>query len=221
MTFTARKYKDIFEEMRAMSDAVTDFEVGSVARTMYESFSYELALLYEKMHLVYLSAYVDTARGNQLDQVVAVLGIQRSQPDFAEGEVSFIRDSAGQELLIPNGTLVATEETATGEKKVFQTIREATLGATKTEIAVQIRAVERGEEMETAAETIVVMPRPVPGIKNVVNNAPIRLVGKRRESDLELRERAKNTLISSGKANILSIENALLSLSGIRDVRVR
>lgn len=221
MSFTPRKYKDIFDEMRAMSQVVTDFEVGSVARTMYESFAYELALLYEKMQLVYLSAYVDTAQGNQLDQVVAVLGIRRSQPDFAEGVVSFQRDGAGQEILIPIGTLVATEESSTGEKKVYQTIKEATLGATRTRVDVQVRGVERGEELETAASTVVVMPRPVPGVKFVTNPAPIRLVGKRRETDEELRERAKNALISSGKATSLSIENALLSLSGVRDARVK
>lgn len=221
MTFTPKKYKDIFDEMRAMSQVVTDFEVGSVARTMYESFSYELALVYEKMQMVYLSAYVDTAQGNQLDQVVAVLGIQRNQPDFAEGIVSFQRDGAGLDIVIPVGTLVATKESSTGEKFVYQTTKEATLIAVRTSVDVSIRAVERGEEYEAAAGTLIVMPRPVPGIKSINNADPIRLVGKRRESDEELRERAKNALISSGKATILSIENTLLSLSGVRDARVR
>jgi hypothetical protein len=221
MSFTPRKYKEIFDEMRAMSQVVTDFEVGSVARTLYETFAFEMALLYEKMQLVYLSAYVDTARGNQLDQVVAVLGIQRSQPDFAEGIVSFKRDGAGQEIVIPIGTLVATVESAAGEKKVYQTIKEATLAATRTSVDVQIKGVERGEEFETTSDTIVVMPKPVPGIKFVNNEAPIRLVGKRRETDEELRERAKNALISSGKATILSVENTLLSLSGVRDAKVK
>ncbi|HHG85211.1 MAG TPA: hypothetical protein ENJ82_10745, partial [Bacteroidetes bacterium] len=221
MTFTPRKYKDIFDEMRAMSQVVTDFEVGSVARTMYESFSYEMALLYEKMNMVYLSAYVDTAKGNQLDQVVAVLGIVRSQPDFAEGTVSFRREGGGQEIVIPIGTLVATEESSTGEKTVYETVKAASLGASRTNVDVAVRAVSRGEAQEAAADEVVVMPRPVPGIKFVNNDAPIRLVGKRRETDEQLRERAKNTLISSGKATILSIENALLSLSGVRDARVR
>lgn len=221
MSFTPRKYKDIFDEMRAMSQVVTDFEIGSVARTMYESFAFEMALLYEKMQLVYLSAYVDTAQANQLDQVVAVLGIQRSQPDFAEGIVSFQRDGAGQEIVVPIGTLVATEESSTGEKKVYQTTKEGLLGATATSVDVQVRGIARGEEFESAAETVIVMPRPVPGIKFVNNSAPIRLVGKRRETDEELRERAKNALISSGKATILSVENALLSLSGVRDAKVK
>lgn len=221
MTFTPKKYKDIFDEMRAMSQVVTDFEVGSVTRTIYESFSYELALMYEKMQMVYLSAYVDTAVGNQLDQVVAVLGITRSLPDFAEGSVSFLRDGAGPDILIPAGTLVATKESSTGEKFVYETGKEATLTALRTSVDVAIRARERGEASETAAGSIIVMPRPVPGIKSVINNDPIRLIGKRRETDEELRDRAKSTLISSGKATVLSIENTLLSLSGVRDARVR
>ncbi|MFM2375065.1 MAG: hypothetical protein RLZZ165_162, partial [Bacteroidota bacterium] len=221
MSFTPRKYQDIFDEMRAKSKVVTDFEVGSVARTMYESFAYEMALLYEKMQLVYLSAYVDSAQDNQLDQVVAILGIERSQPDFAEGVVSFQREEAGQEILIPIGTLVSTAENAKGNKIVFQTTKEAILDAAKTSVEAKIRGVERGEQFETPARTVVVMPRPVPGIKAVTNTAPVRLVGKRRETDEELRARAKNALISSGKATILSVENALLSLSGVRDVKVK
>ncbi|MGV2388059.1 MAG UNVERIFIED_CONTAM: hypothetical protein LVR29_06220 [Microcystis novacekii LVE1205-3] len=62
MTFEPKKFNQVFEDMRQRT-VLTDFEVGSVARTVYESFAYEIALLYEKMRLVYLSAYVDTAEG--------------------------------------------------------------------------------------------------------------------------------------------------------------
>lgn len=221
MAFEPKKYSELFDDMRASTSVVTDFEVGSVARTIYESFAYELALLYEKMQLVYLSAFVDTARGQQLDQVVAVLGITRGEPDFAEGMIQFERDVGNEEIVIPIGTLVATEDTPESPKKAYQTIERATISGSENIRKVKIQAVERGEEWNTDANSIVVMPKPIPGIKSITNPEAVVLTGKRRETDEDLRERAKNALISSGKATILSIQNTLLSLPEVKDVKVQ
>lgn len=221
MSFEPKKFNQVFEDMRQRTAVLTDFEVGSVARTVYESFAYEIALLYEKMKLVYLSAYVDTAEGQQLDMVVAILGIKRGEPDFAEGTVTFQRDVGNQDIEVPLGTLVATPETPASPKKVYQTIETKLFSKGQTSLEVKIQAVNRGEDQVTPAETLIVLPRPLPGIKSVTNPNATRFTGKRRETDEELRERAKNTLISSGKATILSLENALLSLPGVKDVKVR
>lgn len=222
MSFKPRTFDEIFAEMRERSQpALTDFEVGSVARTMYESFAYEMALLYAKMHQVYLAAYVDTAEGQQLDQVVAVLGITRGQPDVATGMVTFQRDLGNADIQIPIGTLVATEETDAAPRKVYRTTTEVALPRATATVDARIEALERGETQATPAGTISVMPRPVPGVKAVTNPEAVRFTGKRRETDDELRQRAKNTLIASGKATIISIEDALLRLPDVKDVRVR
>jgi uncharacterized phage protein gp47/JayE len=223
VAFEAKKFADIFTAMRQRAQAggtITDFEVGSVARTLAESFSYEIAQLYEQMRLVYLSAFVDTAEGQQLDMVVSILGITRGEPDFAEGVVTFQRDIGNEDINIQFGTLVATEDTPDSPKKVYQTIEPKTLPKDQTSIEVRVQALNRGEAEVVPTGAIVVMPRPVPGIKSVINNAGTTFTGKRRETDDELRERAKNVLISSGKASVIAIENALLSLPGVRDVRV-
>lgn len=223
MTFEAKKFSDIFSAMRQRAQdggVITDFEVGSVARTLLESFSYEIALLYEQMRLVYLSAFVDTAAGQQLDMVVSILGITRGEPDFAEGVVTFQRDVGNDDITIPFGTLVATDDTPEAPKKVYQTIEPQTLLKDRTSIDVRVQALNRGEAEVVPSAAIVVMPRPVLGIKAVSNAAATIFLGKRRETDDELRQRAKNVLISSGKASVIAIENALLSLPGVRDVRV-
>lgn len=221
MSFEPKKYKDLFEDMRRRSSVLTDFEVGSVSRTIFESFSYELALLYEKMQLVYLSAFVDSAKGNHLDQVVSILGVSRGQPDYSIGAVTFTRDPGADDIVIPLGTLIATEDSPESPKKVYQTTEEKVIGKNQSAIVVKVQAMDRGSEMDTDAETVVVMPRPIPGIKAVNNEEAITLIGKRRETDEELRERAKNALISSGNATVLSIENAVLKLPGVRDVKVK
>jgi uncharacterized phage protein gp47/JayE len=220
MSFQPKQFNDIFEDMRKRTSVITDFETGSVARTLYESFAYEIALLYEKMQLVYLSAYVDTAEGQQLDMVVAILGIKRGLPDFAEGEVTFQRDIGNQDITISQGTLVATVDTPTMPKKVYQTEEIALFRKDQTSVTVKVQAVNRGESEVTPADTLVVLPRPIAGIKSVTNTQVTRFTGKRRETDEELRSRAKNALIASGKATLLSIENALLSLPKVKDVKV-
>lgn len=219
--FEPKKFNDVFTDMRQRTTVLTDFEEGSVIRTLYESFAYEIALLYEKMQLVYLSAYVDTATGEQLDRVVAVLDVKRGLPDFAEGDVTFQRDVGNQDIAIPLGTLVATVDLPESPKKVYQTREAALFPKDQTSLSVRVQAVNRGEDQVTAVETLVVLPRPLPGIKAVTNPQATRFTGKKRETDEELRQRAKNTLISSGKATLLSIENALLSLAGVKDVKVR
>lgn len=222
--FEPKKFDAIVEEMRDRTPStLTDFEAGSVVRTLYESFSFELALLYEQMERVYLSGFVDTATGTQLDMVVAILGLKRSEPDYATGEVTFIRDLGIDEVIeIPAGFLITTaEDTEETPKKAFETIESALLLETQTQTAVRVQAVHRGETEAAAAETITVMPQPLSGIKEVINELPVRFVGKQRETDEELRNRAKTALLAASGANITAIENALFSMPGVTEVRVR
>lgn len=221
MAFEPKKFNDLYEAMRGRTTtALTDFEVGSVTRTMFESFAYELGGLYQKMNLVYLSGFVDSADGSHLDNVVSILGIQRSLPDFAVGEVTFIRDKGNAEVTIPVGTLVATEEKPDKPKKVYVTNEDVVLTKDQLEAVVNIQALERGASQNADPETIVVMPRPIVGIKTVTNTEGVKLIGRQRETDEELRRRAKNALLSSGKANITALENAVLALPGVLDVRI-
>jgi uncharacterized phage protein gp47/JayE len=220
MAFEKKSFNNIYENMvaetRRRIPQLTDFEEGSVIRSLYETFAYELALLYEQMDLVYQAGFIDTATGAALDRVVAVLGIKRNEPDFATGEVTFQRDPGSKETItIPLGTLVTTD------KKAYLTTEEGKLPEKINSISVKIQAEERGKEMSTEAETITIMPRPVSGIKSVHNPNPIRFLGRDRETDEELRQRAKNALLGSGRASITSIENALLGMSGVHSVYIR
>lgn len=218
--FEPKQFTDIFADLRARSGLLTDFEPGSVTRTLYESVAYEFALMYEKMNLIYLSAFIDSAEGRELEQVVAILGLQRGLPDFARGQVTLARDPGRSDIDIPLGTLVATEDTPEVPRKVYRTMESVTFAADASELAVKVQAAERGDEMATDAETVVVMPRPLPGVKGVNNPAPILFTGKGLETDDELRERARNTLIASGKATRLSVEDAVLGLPGVRAVKI-
>ena len=224
MTFEPKKFEEIYTNMVQKSQekvpTLTDFQVGSVIRTMYESFAYEIGILYEQLNQVYLSAFIDSAEGSQLEMLVALLGIQRGLPDFAEGTVTFQRDLGTDIIEIPVGTLVTTEDSEKSPKKAYTTIESQIFPANSKTIDVKIQAVERGEEQVTKEETINIMPLPIPGIKSVINKSPIQFTGKKTETDEELRKRAKIALISSGKASNIALENALLSQPSVREVKL-
>ncbi len=202
---------------------LTNFEEGSVVRSLFESFAVELATLYEQMDLVYQAGFVDTAQGAHLDRVVAVLGIKRNEPDFASGVVTFQRDPGSTETItIPIGSLVTTKEDASQDppKKAYLTIEEGALAVGQNSVDVKVQATERGRQMSTDADTVIIMPLPTPGVKSVTNAKAIHFLGRDRETDEALRQRAKTSLLASGRASTTSIENALLSMSGVREVRM-
>jgi len=228
MSFQKRGFRELYQgletEVRRRSPDLTDWQEGSVARSLFESVAWEMALLYEQMDLVYQAGFVDTATGANLDRVVAVLGITRNEPDFATGVVTFQRDSGSTaEITIPVGTLVTTRDDPDQRppRKAYLTLEDVTLRPGDTEVDAKVQAEERGPELTADSETVVLMPRPVPGVKSVHNKRPIRFLGRDREGDEDLRERAKQVLLASGRASVTSIENALLGMPGVRGVRVR
>ncbi|HET7462022.1 MAG TPA: hypothetical protein VFJ82_12270 [Longimicrobium sp.] len=228
MSFEKRGYRELYQgletEVRRRAPDLTDWQEGSVVRSLFESVAWEMALLYEQMDLVYQAGFVDTATGANLDRVVAVLGITRNEPDFATGVVTFERDPGSTaEITIPVGTLVTTRDDPNQRppRKAYLTLEDVTLRPGDTEVDAKVQAEERGPELTADSETVVLMPRPVPGVKSVHNKRPIRFLGRDREGDEDLRERAKQVLLASGRASVTSIENALLGMPGVRGVRVR
>jgi hypothetical protein len=222
--FEPKTFDQIFREMRDHTPPqISDFQEGSIARTLYETFAFEVALLYEQMHQVYLSAFVDTATGSQLDLVVAILGIKRGEPDFAMGFVTFERDlGIDKQIEIPVGFLVTTREDSSEiPKKAYRTTEVCVLPETESRVQVRVQAVQPEESQVSEANTVQVMPQPLPGIKAITNEQPIRFTGKRRETDEELRDRAKITLLAASGANISTIETTLISLPGVKEVRVQ
>ena len=225
MTWQKKDFDQILGTLRSrVSPRLTDFEPGSVVRTLFESFAYELAVLYEEMEQVYDASFIDTASGTDLDKVVAILGIQRGEPEFATGTVTFERDIGIEAAIdIPIDTLVTTEDAENSGgavKKAYRTLEVATLQPDQPSLTVKIKAEVPGDAGEAAAHTIVVMPQPIQGVKAVSNPEAIVFTGKRAETDIELRDRAKQTLLASSGSNTTAIEKALLSLPGVRAVKI-
>jgi hypothetical protein len=97
-----------FKVTYAFKDAsgLSDTNPGSVLRTIVEAVSKELDHLYEKMDGVYRSAFLDTAAGSALDNVAALIGIERKPSTRAMGYVTFWRDSDPPDVAISKETVL-------------------------------------------------------------------------------------------------------------------
>ncbi|OLD04400.1 MAG: hypothetical protein AUJ07_03985 [Crenarchaeota archaeon 13_1_40CM_3_53_5] len=81
---------------------ITDVNPGSVVRTIVEAVAREINFLYEELDQVYNAGFVDTANGKSLEMVVSLLGIERTPPQNATGNVFFGRASQPEEINVDN-----------------------------------------------------------------------------------------------------------------------
>ena len=195
---------------RVVLDDATE---GSVLRTLVEAFARELAVCYEQLEAVYEAGYLDTAEGPALERVVELLGVERHQAGWLEGDVVFGRATpAPFDIDIPAGTLVAGKGV-----QAFETLAQATLALGQTEVRVPVRSlVPEGKAVDPGK--LSVLNRPIPGIERVTNPG-VLLPRREPETDQDLRGRARSAVRGGRTATIAALEQAVRAI-GIVDVQV-
>jgi uncharacterized phage protein gp47/JayE len=184
---------------------LTDRNPGSVTTTLAEAFSRELAVLHRQMRGIYESAFVDLAADSALDHVVALLGLTRKNARFASGEVLFKRTSpAPGDVAISSGTVVSTDQ---GQN--FETTDKRTLRRGQLSVTAPIKAQVEGTAGKVDAGLIKNVNRPIFGIDSVLNEAAT-FFATAKETDEELRRRARGTLERAGKGTVDAIRFALI-----------
>lgn len=197
---------------------LTDRNPGSVVRLLAESFGREYAVLSRQLEAVYEAAFVDTATGRDLDQLVRLLGLSRLQATSATGTVLFARTSpAPADIFIPAGTRVSTAEPP---PVVFETTEDRTLRAGNLGVEAPVAALVADAAGVVAAGVITAIHRPILGIESVSNPQATRFAGTV-ESDEALRARARRALERAGQATTGALLGALTSLAGVREKDVR
>ena len=187
---------------------LSDINTGSVTRTLCEAIGREIATLYRQVNEAYLSGFVDTARGQSLNRVVAILGVKRKTKESAIGLATFFRDAGTGEgnITIPENTLLSTD----GGEATFLTAELRTLQRGQARIDVPIRAAPAsgGAAGIVKAGAITKISQPIAGI-NRVTNFEATVLGDEDESDAQLRARAKAVLRGLGKATLAALANAV------------
>ena len=197
---------------------LTDRNPGSVVRTLAESFAREYAVISRQLELVYQGAFLETAEGRDLDQVVALVGVERRGRTIASGEVVFSRSTpAPADIFIPEATLVSTAEVpaVTVATTDDRTLRSGTLS-----VAIPVSALVTGPAGVAPAGSLTVIHRPILGVEAATNPQALAFGGDS-ETDDALRRRASRALEASGRATPGAITGALVSVEGIREQDVR
>jgi hypothetical protein len=201
-------YVDYFLPESQSRSPLTDINVGSITRTLSEAIGREIATVYQQVHQAYLSGFIDTATGQALDLVVAILGIERKTKEFAVGLVTFFRDPAAGDgnITLPEGLVLSTDK---GEA-TFVTTDLRTLQRGQARIDGPIRAgdASKGEAGVVKSGAITKLSQPITGIARVTN-FEATVLGAEGETDEQLRARAKARLRGLGKATLAALANAI------------
>ena len=189
---------------------LTDFEVGSVARTLVEAMAHESARLHATLQGVHDAAFVETATGRALDNVVALVGVERVPAGYPRASLRLARDpgSSGA-ITIPAGTRVMDPQVTVE----YETVEAVTMSPAQTRVTVEAQDVEPGNP-PVGAGMLTILPVPIAGIASVTNPAPARRADSA-ETDAELRARARNFLQGAERGTLGAL-HAVLARQGIR-----
>lgn len=205
------------------SGLVTDTTPGGVARTLAETFARELALFYEVMQRAHSAGYLNTAEGEALDQVVALLGLQRARAGRLSGYVLFGRQTpAPEDIVLPAGLRVAGRPPGPRlPAPILEVVQTATLAQGQRGVLVAVQEIQ-GEEtpalLSLPARALGILPRPLWGIESAQNPEAITRAGVD-EDDESLRARARAALRAGELGTLESIEAAVRA-QGVRQLVV-
>ena len=193
---------------------ITDLNVGSVSRTLIETFARELAVGYLHLEHIYKSAFLDTAEGSSLDNVVALVGVNRIRPGRPAARLQFTRQNGttGQ-ITIPANTAVTD---ADGNRYLLQ--RALTLEPGESMREAEVRGESPGTTL-VEANTLNRLETLIAGIGSV-NNRDAAYQFTVPETDDALRRRARVALQGTVRGTLSALEEGLRAIEGVKDVSV-
>jgi uncharacterized phage protein gp47/JayE len=193
---------------------LTDVNIGSVIRTVLETIGVEMALTYQQLEQVYKSAFLETAEGDALDRVVALVGVQRTPGGRPVAKLRFARRQGTQgEVLIASGTPVTDDKA-----NRYVTIASATMDPGESTREVTAFGDSAGTA-EVDKETLRFLEIAIAGISEVTNPDPARRLTAP-ESDEQLRVRARGAMRSTMRGTVDAIRFGLLAIEGVKDVAI-
>lgn len=193
---------------------LTDLNVGSVTRTLLETFARELALSYEHLRLVYESAFLETATGSSLDKVVALVGARRLPVGHPIVKVRLSRKPGTPgRVAVPANTALTD---AKGNR--YLTVAELILEPGESSLEVVARGELPGTELvaQGALDRVEVL---IAGIEGVTNPEPAHALTTA-ETDEGLRLRARGALQGTVRGTNAALRFALLSIDGVSEATI-
>ncbi|MCA0980247.1 baseplate J/gp47 family protein [Exiguobacterium aestuarii] len=214
--FKRMTYDEILTELenRAKSQFGQDLNVGrlSVMGILLRVIAWFIGLTWQLAEAVYLSAFISTATGVNIDRLAKLLGITRRQAAPAFGTVTI---TGLPNKLIEIGTKIRGPKE---DDPIYQTVADLTLDGAGNG-SVGIEALEAGVGSNVLANTLTELVEPDLDIYTVTNTEPI-MNGVNTETDQELRERYEDSLSTGGASTLEALRASLLGVSGVQTVLI-
>lgn len=201
---------------------ITDENSIALVYTAAEAFANALDDWYDELVYTRYSHPVETATGESLEGIGALLGAPKVQAQKAEGNLTltFTKSvTVGDPCTILSGDTFATNATRSEESIEFETVTGSTFTSGTSGI-VGIKAVKAGKRGLVGANTITIVQGSISNLSSVINPSSTS-IGADKEADTEYRKRLPLAIESKGK----STENAFLfdltSLPDVAKVKVK
>ncbi|QCC48077.1 baseplate J/gp47 family protein [Halobellus limi] len=199
-----------------IGDDVPD-DISSIARTLYLPWAERIVELQNDLGLVLDSAQIDNATAEALDFLTALIGVPRRQSVRATGVVTFSRSNAAtQDYQVRKGVRL---QTSGSNPIVYRTTEKVTLTSGNSSVDAKIEAEVGGVDGNVGAGKITVFVDDVSGVEEATNAAATD-GGRDRESDEELRERAKENLTTGSRASASGLISALRAIPAVKSVSI-
>jgi len=207
-------YGKIRDAFIGLNSTITNFNVGSRIRSLFEAVALAIEELWFYADRVYRSLFVVTATGEDLDLRAQELGLQRYSAQKATGIVKFTGEDGTS---IPAGTTVSTDPSVDPVVE-FITLEDAVISGGVA--FVKVEAKEAGLTGNVEAGKITYLPKPIEGVSSVTNPSPTS-GGLDEEDDESLRKRCVLRWYSLSYG---ATENALrswaLEVPGVAEAKV-
>lgn len=100
---------------------ITNIARGTVADSLISAFSFTIGETFRAILLAKLAASIDDAVGTDLEQLVALIGMEKKNASVANGFVTVFRGTTSGKVEIPIGTQFSTDATDVVNSVIFET----------------------------------------------------------------------------------------------------
>ena len=239
MTFLRREYSEILDSALRQLTAetnITQLSPGAKARTVLEITSRQVSEQYQVFDANLAMAFISSSRGEALDLMGELVGLQRLQPTaastisgsetviFYTEAGNFGEINGGGDITIPKGTRLFTSPSAPGAEDgiTYYISEETDLPAAARQQAVPVAAAQQGNIYNVGKDSLVnhEFTNYVEGLSNtlLVRNQASITTGRNVESDADFRYRISRQVTASERANETAIRLASLSVPGVADI---
>ena len=213
-------YSRLKQTFLANQNKLSDIDEPGVIYALFQAFASELEELYNAFDDLLDRAFMDTATGEDLDRIGALVGCERKSGSKATGTLRFSRSTpADRDYFIPKGTRARTPLLPDRTYLSFETTEDAILEQGQTYVNVQAQSIAEGSQYNVPADSILLIETPVAGVEEVTNPSPFQ-GGSDPESDDEYRQRIPLYLEGLKRATKTALKSCALSVEGVSDVIV-